>query len=209
MSLVGIIATSVIAALALFVLFAGIGLLIWLATRLRKDLAAWQQQAILVHAETKQLLTTSGTETKASIEAAKGAFTAIRNEVKASLEGQQKAAETGLAAHQKALAETLANFRSEMQVAIAKINAEALQTVAVRLTQVCIRAEKAIGVLQQLILDTEKSTHFDGGPEDFAPENSTFGGPPSAYSVGETARFDQEADIAQQAEQLTESPAEV
>ncbi len=198
MSLVGIIATSVLAALALFALFAGIGILIWLALRIRKENTQ-------VSIETKALLTDS----RAAVESAKGTFTSIRNEVKTITEGQQKAADSALIAHQKALTATLDTFRLDINAAIGKINAEALQTVAVRLTQVCVRAEKAIGVFQQLILDTEKSPHFDGGPEDTAPENAPFGGPPSSYSLSQTAKLDQEADMQTEAERFTESPAEV
>ncbi len=209
MSTIGIVALSVVAAIFLFALLAGLVLLIWLAWGLKKALAAMQvehaallaavrQQVDSVHAKTGELVTSNSAELKAAIESAKGSFGSIRAEVKTAIEGQQKS-----------LAVIVDQFKLDIGAAIVKINAEALQTVAVRLTQVCIRAEKAIGVLQQLILDTEKGPAFDGGAEDFAPENSNFGGPPTSYSLGQTARLDQEADLTQQAEQLTESPAEV
>jgi hypothetical protein len=172
-------------------------------------LSANQRQIDLVHAETEKLLAASGAEVKASIESAKGTFSAIRGEVKTSLEAQQQAWKQTTEGHFKELRMVLAQFQGEMNTAIAKINAEALQTVAVRLTQVCVRAEKAIGVLQQLILDTEKSPHFDGGPEDYAPETSPFGGPPSFYGRSQTAKMDDEVDMVQEAQQFTESPAEV
>lgn len=205
MSLIGIVAISVLAALFLFTLLAGLAVLIWLALRVRKEIASLSA----VYAETQKLLQSHQAESRTSIESAKSSFGAIRNEVKTALDGQQKAAEQALADHQKALTVTLDGFRREMQAAIAKINAEALQTVAVRLTQVCVRAEKAIGVLQQLILETEKSPGAQYGDEEFAPEESTFGAPPSGYSRSQTARMDDEADVTQLAEQLTESPAEV
>lgn len=198
MSTIGIVALSVVAALALFAFFAGIAVLIWLAWTLKRALAELQAWSKSVYAETAQLMAAHQAESKATIESAKGSFGAIRTEVKTALEGNQKTLDA-----------TLVDFRRQMQAAIDKINAEALQTVAVRLTQVCVRAEKAIGVLQQLILDTEKSTGFDGGPEEYAPEDSQFGAPPSGYSVSPTARLDQEADNVQQAELFTESPAEV
>ena len=209
MSTIGIVALSVVAALALFAFFAGIAVLIWLAWTLKRSLAELQAWSKSVYAETAQLLAAHQAESKAIIESAKGSFGAIRTEVKTALEGNQKANEQAQLTHQKTLDATLVDFRRQMQAAIDKINAEALQTVAVRLTQVCVRAEKAIGVLQQLILDTEKSTGFDGGPEEYAPEDSQFGAPPSGYSVSPTARLDQEADSVQQAELFTESPAEV
>lgn len=191
MNLVGIIAISVLSALFLFALLAAVAALVWLALRIRKDAAAAQQENRRIYAETEKLLAAQ----QAVIESAKSAFGSIRTEMRTSLDGNQKGHEALLAAHQKELNVTLDTFRLDINAAIAKINAEALQTVAVRLTQVCIRAEKAIGVFQQLILNSEKAPGDEYAPEAFAPEESTFGAPPSGFSVSQTARMDQEADI--------------
>jgi HAMP domain-containing protein len=209
MSLIGIVAISVLAALFLFTLLAGLAVLIWLAMRLRKDLTAAQQQAAAVYAETQKLLQSHQAESRTSIESAKSSFGAIRNEVKTSLEGQQGAWKAATETQTKELRATLDQFKADIGVAISKINADALQTVAVRLTNVSIRAEKAISVFQELILSAGNPGPSDLPDEAFAPEESQFAGPPSAYSVSPTARMDQEADMVEQASQLTESLAEV
>jgi phage tail sheath protein FI len=205
MNLIGIIAISVLAALFLFALLAATGVLVWLALRIRKDQVTEQQERQRVYAETEKLLAAHQTELKAIVESARSGFGSIRTDMRASLDANQKVAEAALADHQKALAATLDTFRQDINEAIKKINAEALATVAVRLTQVCIRAEKAIAVFQQLILSTEQQPGHDYAPDAFAPEESAFGAPPSGYAVSQTARLDQEADIETGAEVASEA----
>jgi hypothetical protein len=194
MNLVGVIAITVLAALFLFALLAATGVLVWLALRIRKDQTTAQQNQAAIYAEIGK-----------AIEAAKASFGSIRTDIRSSLEVNQKNAEAALAVHQQALAATLDTFRTDINVAIAKINADALATVAVRLTQVCIRAEKAIAVFQQLILNTEQNPGDNYAPDAFAPEESAFGAPPSGYAVSQTARMDQEADIESGAEMVSEA----
>lgn len=220
MNLVGIVALSVAAALFLFLLLAGAGILIWLALRLKKTQDAAEIETASVHAETKNLLATHQAESKAAIESAKAGFSAIRNETRATLDEQGKAQQTRaagyeealtalLAAQRKEIAETLDGFRRQMQVAIDKINAEALTGAAARSIQACLRLEKVASILQQMFTDAEARSTHEYAPEEFAPEENRFGTPPSGYSVSQTARMDEEVDIVAQAEMVTEAVAEV
>ena len=188
MGTIGIIAISVVAALFLFILTAGLGILIWLAWQLRRSLADSQTRSAAVYVETEALLRGYQAETKSLLESAKSGFTSIRNDVKSTLESQR--AELGV---------VLEYHRNQMQQGIDKINAEALQSAAVRSVQACLRLEKVAVLLQQLFSDTETRSTHEFGPDEFAPEESQFGTPPTGYSVSSTAALD-EAD---QAEQFT------
>jgi hypothetical protein len=209
MSTVGIVALSILAAIFLFTLLAGVCLLVWLAWTQKKATAALLAYATSVHAETEKLLATHQAESKAILESSKASLGAIRGEIKSSLDLHQQAWKQTMEGHFKEFRQTTEAFKLDINAAIAKINAEALQTVAVRLTQTCQRAEKAIGVLQQLVLDQERSPHFDGGAEDFAPENNRFGAPPSGYSKSLTSQMDEEFDHMNQTDNQTEALAEV
>lgn len=209
MNVIGIVAISVLAAIFLFALLGGVGVLIWLAIRLRRDLDAAQTKSTSVHAETEKLLAANQAEVKGSIEAARAKFDGIRSQIMAAIDDSRKAVDTAQVAQTKALDDVLAVHRKEMQDGIDKINAEALTTVAVRLTQVCVRAEKAVAVLQQMILESEKSPGAEYGAEEFAPEENRFGPPPSGFSQSITARLDDEADRAATAEVLTEAAEQV
>lgn len=193
MSLVGIVAISVLAAIFLFALLSGLGLLIWIAFQLKKLLAAAEAEFKSVSIETKRVvaenwadtkttLQTHQAEQKSQIESAKSAFGGIRNEVRSLLDE-----------YRKELGTTLEKHRAEMQSGIDKINADALVSVAARLTQVCLRAEKAVSVLQEMMLDTEARATHDYGPNDYAPEENPFGAPPSGYSVSKTTALDEQA----------------
>lgn len=209
MNTIGIIAVSALAALFLFALLAAVGLLVWLAFRLRRELTEAQKQNASVHTETAKVLAANQAEVKTLIEGSCSKFDGIRAQIQTAIEDSRKATDVAQVEQAKALNEVLATHRKEMQVGIEKINAEALQTVAVRLTQVCIRAEKAIGVLQQMILDSEKSPGAEYGAEDFAPEENRFGPPPSGFSRSTTARMDEEADRVATEDVLTEAVPQV
>jgi hypothetical protein len=209
MNVIGIVAISVLCALFGFAVLAAAGVLIWLAIRLRRELAEAKKQNESVYAETGKLLGANQAEIKGLIEGARSKFDGIRAQIQTVIEDSRKATEAAQTAQGKALNEVLATHRKEMQDGIDKINAEALQTVAVRLTQVCVRAEKAIGVLQQMILESEKAPGAEYGAEEFAPEENQFGPPPSGFSRSVTARMDDEADRVATEEVLTEAPAQV
>jgi len=192
MSLVGIVAISVLAAIFLFALLSGLGLLIWISFQTKKVLAATQADLKSVSIETRQVIAQNWADTKTTlqqfesehksqIEAAKSAFGGIRNEVRTLLDG-----------YQKELGTTLEKHRGQMQSGIDKINAEALVSVAARLTQVCLRAEKAVAVLQEMMLDTEARATHDYGPNDYAAEESTFGAPPSGFGISRTSSLDEQ-----------------
>jgi hypothetical protein len=209
MNIVGVIAISILCALVVVSLLAAAGVLLWLAVRLRRELAEIQKQNALVYAETKSVLAENKEDMKFSIEGARSKFDGIRTQIQTTIESSRKAAEAAQVEQGKALNEVLATHRKEMQEGIDKINAEALQTVAVRMTQVCVRAEKAIGVLQQMILESERAPGAEYGAEEFAPEEGKFGPPPSGFSIGTTARLDEEVDRIAAEEVLTEAPAQV
>ena len=209
MNVIGIVAISVLAALFLFALLGGTGLLIWLAIRQRRELATAQTANASVHAETEKLIAANQAEVKGAIEGARSKFDGIRAQIMAAIDDSRKATESAQVAQLKALNEVLAVHRKEMQEGIDKINAEALQTVVVRLTQVCVRSEKAVAVLQQMILESEKAPGGEYGAEEFAPEENRFGPPPSGYSQSVTARLDDEADRAAADEVHTEAVEQV
>ena len=166
---------AVIAALAgMFglLLLAGVFLLIWLAWDLRKALAGSQKENLAVYQETRAALTAHQQEMKSVFESARNGFASIRNETKSLLE----------------------NHQNVMQTQIAKINAEALAGTIARMIEVCLRLEKGIAVFQKMIFDNENRVTNDYGPEDFAPENTAFGGPPSGFSLGQSSQHDLEAD---------------
>ena len=198
MSVIGIVAISILAALFLFLLLGGVALLVWLAFTLKRQLAGAKAESASVYAETGRLLAAYQAESKSAIESAKSSFSAIRTEVRGLLED-----------HRRELAATLEAHRAAMQAGIDKINAEALQGAAARSIQACLRLEKAIGVLQQLFLETESRSTHEYGANEFAPEESTFGTPPSGFGMGSTAALDQQAQDEEQQILFTESPAQV
>lgn len=197
MGTIGIVAISVLAALFLFALLAAVGVLIWLAESIKRQLSESKQQNASVHAETARVLAAHQTESKGQLDSAKAAFAGIRTEVRTLLESQQKE-----------LGATLDEHRRQMNLGIEKINADALTSVAARLTQVCIRTEKAISVLQELILNTEKAPGGEYGAEEFAPEEAAFGTPPSGFAVNRTAQLDAQADAEQNREVFSENTVE-
>ena len=198
MSVIGIVAISILAALFLFLLLGGVALLVWLAFTLKRQVAEAKAESASVYAETGRLLAVYQAESKSAIESAKSSFSAIRTEVRGLLED-----------HRRELAATLEAHRSAMQAGIDKINAEALQGAAARSIQACLRLEKAIGVLQQLFLETESRSTHEYGANEFAPEESTFGTPPSGFGLAPTAALDQQAQEEEQQTLFTESPAQV
>ena len=198
MSVIGIVAISILAALFLFLLLGGVALLVWLAFSLKRQVAAAKAESAAVYAETGQLLATYQAESKSAIESAKSSFSAIRTEVRGLLED-----------HRRELAATLEAHRAAMQAGIDKINAEALQGAAARSIQACLRLEKAISVLQQLFLETESRSTHEYGANEFAPEESIFGTPPTGFGMGPTAALDQQAQDEEQQILFTESPVQV
>lgn len=179
MSTIGIAALSLFCGLFLALLLAGLSTLIWLALTLRKTLAAVSVEMKSVSFETRALLAQYQGEMVKQVESSKSSFGAVRTEIKTLLEEQRQKTHGILEEHRK-----------QMQAGIDRINADALQGAAARAIQACLRLEKAVGVIQQLFLNGEERVTNQYGAEEFAPEESTFGGPPSGYSQSQTARFD-------------------
>ena len=191
MSTVGIVALSLLCGLFLALLLAGLGVLIWLAVNLRKTLAEVRAEMASVSKKTADTLTQYQGEMARQVESSKSALGAVRVEMAKLLEENRKKTDGILNEH-----------RRQMQGSIDKINAEALQGAAARAIQACLRLEKAVGVIQQLFLNSEERVTNQYGAEDFAPESSTFGGPPSGYSQSQTARFD---DLTEQVPEVPEN----
>ena len=100
----------------------------------------------------------------------------------------------------------LKNASDAINRAVEKINAEALKSAAVRCFEACTRLEKTVSVLQKLILEnTDRRPQEQYGPEDYAPEEKEFSGPPSGYGLGTTSRLDAEA-LAEEAELIVQRP---
>jgi hypothetical protein len=183
MSTIGVVAVSLFCGLFLALLLAGLGTLIWLAVSLRKTLATVRAEMDSVSKETRGLLAQYQGEMAKQVESSKSSFGTIRTEMGRLLEENRKKTDGILNEH-----------RRQMQGSIDKINAEALQGAAARAIQACLRLEKAVGVIQQLFLTSEEKVTNQYGAEDFAPEDSTFGGPPSGYSQSQIARFDDQME---------------
>jgi hypothetical protein len=172
MSTIGIVVISILGGMFGLALLAGVVLLIWLAWDLRKALAVAQKENLAVYQETRAALTAHQQEMKSVFESARNGFASIRNETKSLLE----------------------NHQNVMQTQIAKINAEALAGTIARMIEVCLRLEKGIAIFQKMIFDNETRVTNEYGPEEFAPENTTFGGPPSGFSLSQSGKHDVETD---------------
>ena len=183
MNVIGVVAISLFCGLFLALLLAGLGTLIWLAVSLRKTLATVRAEMVSVSNETRGLLAQYQGEMAKQVESSKSSFGTIRTEMARLLEENRKKTDGILNEH-----------RRQMQGSIDKINAEALQGAAARAIQACLRLEKAVGVIQQLFLNSEERVTNQYGAEEFAPEESAFGGPPSGYSQSRTARFDEQVE---------------
>jgi hypothetical protein len=173
MSVIEIVVISVLCGMFGLAMVAGVAFLIWLAIDLRK-----------IQNKTQQAIEKNEQETKVIFDSAKSSFAAIRAETKAILED-----------HRKQTTVMLDESRIALTAAIRTINAEALTAAAVRCMEACQQLGKTISVFQRLILEnTEQRTPNEYGPEEFAPERTEFGGPPSNFSVGLNAATDAEAE---------------
>jgi hypothetical protein len=165
-------------------LLAGVAFLIWLAIELRKTQRAVQAENTAIQNKTQTALDRNEQETKSTLESAKSSFSAIRAEMKVILDSNQNKTTALLEEHKQA-----------MQVAIGKINAEALTAAAVRCFEACTRLEKTITIFQRLILEnTDQREPSNYAPEEYAPERTEFGGPPSGFSLSVNANADTEAE---------------
>lgn len=176
MNVIGIVSLSLLCGLFLALLIGGLAMLVWLAVKLRRE-NAQMREAI------QSLIVTHQAELKSSIESAKASFGAIRTEMK-----------TVLDTHNKATKSTLDEHRRQMKEGIDKINAEALIGASARAVQACQRLENAAGIIQRLFMDTENRPTHEYRAEEMAPETTSFGGPPSAFSVSQTAAMDTEVE---------------
>ena len=208
MQTVGIVAIALLAGLFLALLLLGLGILLWLAFRLRQQTAEVAARQSAVQTETAALLEKSHAEIlrlnqehaarlKSEVESAKAGFVTIRNDVQTAWTEQMNAISVMLVEH-----------RREIQAGIDRINAEALQTAAARNLKAVTGLEKMVALLQQMMLESytpKPGTEY--GAEEYAPEEPTRFGtpPPTGFSVSETARLDEEAEAEQRAEAAEES----
>ena len=171
MSTAEIVLLTLAGAVVSILFLLGLGLLLWVGFKLRTELANLARSNQAVYAETKAAIEKSQGEMLRAIESARSGFATIRGETKAILE----------------------EHRVKMQGEIAKINADALQMAAKRSIDACVKLEKSVGLLQAVLLQAGENPGREYGPEDFAPEETSFGTPASQYSVGPTAALDEQA----------------
>lgn len=180
MNVIGIVSLSLLCGLFLALLIGGLATLLWLAVKLRREVS--QMTAAM-----QTLIAGNHAEMKSSIESAKASFSSIRTEMK-----------TVLDTHNKSTRSMLEEHRKQMKEGIDKINAEALIGASARAVQACQRLENAAGIIQKLFLDANDVPTGRGyAPEETAPENTTFGGPPSAFSLSQTSAMDAEVEQAE------------
>ena len=171
MSTAEIVLLTLAGAVVSILFLLGLGLLLWVGFKLRTELANLARSNQAVYAETKALVEKSQAEMLKAIESAKGGFAAVRADMKLIFE----------------------DHRQKLQTEIAKINADALQMAAKRSIDACVKLEKSVGLLQAVLLQAGENPGREYGPEDFAPEETSFGTPASQYSVGPTAALDEQA----------------
>lgn len=194
MSTVGIVVIALAAGAFLILFLLGLALLLWKAFESQRLMRELRAVLAAVQAETAALLEKSQTELKtltethanrlrAELESAKAALTRLHADVRSAWVEESRSLSTILAEH-----------RQQIGAAIDKINAEALQAAAARSIAAVQKLEKVVGILQKMMLEAGERPGVEYGPEEFAPEaDGRFGTPVSAYSVGATARLDEEA----------------
>ena len=143
MGTLGIVMLSLFVGVFLVVLLATLAVAVWASYQARKS--------VLVHAETMAKMLQEMTQQTA---ASKGAFAAIKQEMKALLEG-----------HQTIIAGT-----------VKAINADALQEASVKIVNACKRMEQAVATLTTLIYAKDTVEEIGLAPEEAAPaENTIYG----------------------------------
>jgi hypothetical protein len=183
MSTVAIVLLALAAGAFLILLLGALGICIWATLHIARQQRDLKAIALAVQTETSGILSTHAGKMKAEVESAKASFVAIRNEIRAAWVEETRAINAVLGDHRK-----------EMAAAIEKINADALQAAAVRSIQAVQKLEKAVGILQGMMLEAGERPGEEYGPEEYAPESDgKFGTPSSRYSVSAVARLDEEA----------------
>ena len=156
MNTLGIVMLSLFVGVFLVVLLGALGVAIW---------AAWQaRKAVLVHAGTMERILAEMTQQTV---ASKGAFAAIKQEMKVLLEG-----------HQAIIAAT-----------VKAINADSLQEASVKIITACKRMEQAVATLTTLVYDKDVVQEVGLGSEEVAPAGQTI------YGRSTGARQDEEAEF--------------
>ena len=155
MGTLGIVMLSLFVGVFLVVLLATLAVAVWASYQARKS--------VLVHAETMAKMLQEMTQQTA---ASKGAFAAIKQEMKALLEG-----------HQTIIAGT-----------VKAINADALQEASVKIVNACKRMEQAVATLTTLIYAKGTVEEIGLAPEEAAPTGNTI------YQRSTGARQDEEAE---------------
>ena len=156
MGTLGIVMLSLFVGVFLVVLLAALGVGIWASYQARK--------AVLVHAETMARMLQEMTQQTA---ASKGAFAAIKQEMKTLLEG-----------HQVIIAST-----------VKAINADSLEIASIKIVNACKRMEQAVATLTTLVYDKDVVQEVGLGSEEVAPAGQTI------YGRSTGARQDDEAEL--------------
>lgn len=183
MNTFGIVALSLMAGLFLAILVAGLGISIWAALRVKAAAAQIDTKTTKIYAETVEILAEHRVQMDRINESAKSNFVAIRTEMRGSIETLLREVKATLEGHQKA-----------MEVSVSKINGDALLAASERSQKACLRIEKAAVLISQSLFTPEDggSPEAVGKPwpddraEEYAPKGATI------YDVTTVGRMDNE-----------------
>lgn len=156
MNTLGIVMLSLFVGVFLVVLLGALGVATWSAYQARK--------AVLVHAGTMERILAEMTQQTA---ASKGAFTAIKQEMKVLLEG-----------HQAIIAAT-----------VKAINADSLEIASVKIVNACKRMEQAVATLTTLVYDKDEIQETGLASDEAAPTGATI------YGRSTNSRQDEESEV--------------
>lgn len=185
MNTVGLVLLSVLGGFLLLAFLLGLGLLLWKAFQAARLFDELTALVTAVQAETRAINEQHANRMKAEFDAARSALTTLRAEVRSSWIEETRSIHAALQEH-----------RREIAASIEKINAEALQTAAVRSIEAVGKLEKAVTFLQKMLLEAGERPGQEYGPDEYAPEEEQHGPfrtPASQFTLGAAARLDQEA----------------
>jgi len=183
MSTLEIVILSVFGGAAALAAMAGIAVLIWIALHLRKALEMSHKESLLVFNEARAQVAQNQAEMKATFESARNTFLALRSDMTKTLDLHQTA----------------------MREVVARINADAITQNISRMIAVCQRLENGINIFTKLLFENQERGSEVYAPEQTAPETAEFGGPPSNFSISQSAQYDADAEREAEREVLQES----
>lgn len=162
MNVAAVVIVSVVAAILLVLLVAGMGAMIFLHLKTQKAIVELQTAIAEFAGESKTL-----------IEGARSSFTGIRQDIKAAQDSQSKAIGIVLKKHETAIEDLIGKF-----------NGKAIEIAAYKITGATAKVERVVGLLNQLVMDRDVIQPNDLGAEEYAPSDTIYG------TRSEAARLD-------------------